>query len=291
MRSNSLALLLSLLVFTFSAQAIELQVDDSLYATADNDLEAQIPNLAAMGPLSVGADLLGHVNLYGKFLTFSDVISSLTPYLESQFDTFIIGNTATEGASTDLVPFQHVRVLHKKDKTQPLFLRTEGVVTGIHFNNVESIAGVPDLVPISSGKPGNNGIRTFSGIFRVSTKRSKSHLSTGKEAPMSYAVYIDARYTGGRESGIAIHGTPTRNHKLLGVSRASHGCLRTLPIIAKEIYTHVMSPEMWSEELPKFDKFENFPSEEVMSGQTGTEPGTRTLFIIFNGHGQVETAI
>lgn len=263
----------------------ELQFDDLYSAYTDNDGDdPSDPSVIAKGPLAVRTNQTTNVDLFGKFVPFEQVVAHISPYLEEHFDTFIIGNTATSGSSSDIIPFQHVRVLHKKNNKKPIFKRKDGVITGINFSNVAAIEGIPELVPVSTGTSGNKSIRTFSGVFRVNTERSKEKLNTSASAGMSYQVYIHAKYEGGRESGLAIHGTPKKNHKFLGQSRQSHGCFRTFPKIAKAIHYHVMSDYRWSDALPKFDLYENFPSDDVMNGRLGTEAGSRTLFIIFNGY-------
>jgi len=278
------SLLFALLVISTSAQAIQLswEVFGDAYVDNDGDAANQTLPYSPLVPFEGG---ILRVNLYNHFFTFEEVMGYVSPYLESQFETFIIGNTATEGSSSEVIPFQHARVLHKKDKALPLFTRdASGKINGVNFDNSQAIEGIPDLVPISSGKRGDGGILTYSGVFRVSVSTSKARLRTSPGASMSYAVYLDGHYEGGRRASVAIHGTPKSNHKKLGVQRASHGCFRTFPAIAEKIYGHVMSEAMWAEDLPKFNSFENFPSDDVMDGNYGTDDGTKTLFIIFEGY-------
>lgn len=218
-------------------------------------------------------------------LPAAQVLGALSPYLESEFDTIIIANTASDGSSKDFVPFQHARVITKKSSNKPLFQRNSaGEIVAFNENNITNLEGLPLYVPISSGLAADGGIKTFSGIFRINLAKSISGLSTSKEAPMSYAVYIDAHY-GSKVSGVAIHGTPTKNHDLLGVSRASHGCLRTYPKYAKIIYEFLIkNPDNTSKQLPMFDRYKNLPDEVVQLGGLGDEEGVKALFIIFNGY-------
>lgn len=221
------------------------------------------------------------------FLTAGQVFSTISPEIENEFDVYIIANTAETGSESDLIPFQHARFLLKKDPAAKIFKRnSQGQVTGIREANATTLDGLPKLLPISSGKEAHKSILSFSGVFRVNHKKSKNSLSTSKEAAMSYGIYLDAYYPSeGRESGAAIHGTPTKNHDLLGNSRASHGCLRTYPAYAKLMYTYVIQNEtMYSDDLLDLDRTANLPSPEAQAGLLEPRKGTRALFIIFNGY-------
>lgn len=281
-------LVLSSVLFLSSvASADSIQSNDLLSAYIDNDEQAELLQLHPERfnkPLVEESSILTPVETRGYFYKAEQVLSTLTPFLESQFDTIIIANTATNGSSGDMVPFQHARILIKKNSALKIFNRdANGKVVGILEENLTPLEGIPQLLPISSGVAGNGGIRTFSGMFRVNLKRSKSHLNTSPRAGMSYAVYADAHY-GTRESGLAIHGTPQRNHHKLGKVRASHGCLRTFPDFAKVIYQHVIKNEsLVSKDIPKFKNLDNLPDDSVQKGESGTEEGVRALFIMFDG--------
>lgn len=221
------------------------------------------------------------------FLTAGEVFATISPEIEEEFDVYIIANTAESGSDSDLIPFQHARFIVKKDSAAKIFKRnSQGQVVGIREGNATTLEGLPELLPISSGVAAKKSIRSFSGVFRVNHKKSKSNLSTWKEAPMSYGIYLDAFYPKeNRESGSALHGTPTANHDLLGLYRASHGCLRTYPKYAKIMYSYVIQNEaMYSEDLLDLDRTANLPTTDVQKGLLERRPGTRTLFIIFNGY-------
>lgn len=286
---------LSLLLATFialssvgpAARAAEPEFLDTYQTSVDNDGDAEkIEGLdpATLEPLESNNPFYPAAN-GKKFMTAEEVLATLSPLLEEKFDTFIIGNTSTRGASGDLVPFQHIRVLRKAHAGAKVFTRNEaGLINGINDAGLAEIEGLPKLLPVSSGAPGRQSMRTFSGVFRMSHELTKGRLNTSPEAGMSYSSYIDFVYAGGRASGIAVHGTPTRNHRLLGRSRASHGCFRTFPAYAKILRTHLMRPEMMGDDLPRFDRAAALPSEEVQTGARGTQRGLKALVIIFNGY-------
>jgi len=100
---------------------------------------------------------------------------------------------------------------------------------------------------------------------------------------MSFQTYIDTVYQGGDESGIAIHGTPTRNHHLLGTRRGSHGCARVHPEHAKIIRKFVFS--LQERMVPKL-KWKEWVSFEKQPSPLATEKVSRVpvLFVIFNGY-------
>jgi lipoprotein-anchoring transpeptidase ErfK/SrfK len=224
----------------------------------------------------------------GVFHTADEVFATVSPTIEEEFDAFIIANTLESGSANDLIPFQHVRYVVKKSPELKVFRRDDqGRIIGFLENNITTLQGLPQFLPISSGVSGSGSIRSFSGVFRINHRRSRDRLNTSREAPMSYAMYLDAIYPSGRESGAAMHGTPTKNHRLLGNSRASHGCLRTFPDYAKLIYSHlIQNDSMYSDDLIEINRRTNLPGPDAQNGLLGTRRGTRALFIIFNGYSQ-----
>lgn len=281
---------LLLMLLSSASVAQELMINDLYFAYADND-ERALQNFNKGLPL-LSFDGVTPVDARGDFFTFEDVMATFSIYLESNFDTVIIANTANNGSMGELIPYQHLRVLSKKEAEKPLFVRNrEGQVVGIDESNVKSFEGLPALVPVSSGKAGDGGIRTFSGIFPINMEKTQNgSRSTNKEAAMSYSTYIRTFYSG-RASGVAIHGTPTNKHKYLGVRRDSHGCLRTFPAYAKIINSHVLSAEMYSEAIPQFARSENLPNLSVQTGDSGTMEGSKTLIIMFDGYAHPQTDI
>ena len=142
----------------------------------------------------------------------------------------------------------------------PLFNRDErGKIDPL--NPVSDQAEVWHEFPISSGKAGKGYILTYSGIFRFNRELSELKFKDNPEAPVSYGVFIDFYYTASRQSLVAVHGTPGKNHKFLGKARASHGCIRTFPQNAKTIHKYLMSDGMWDNNLPEFDVRATFPSQ------------------------------
>lgn len=281
--------LLALLI-GLESLAKESQISDLYFAYADNDERAMQNDNNGLPLLSFEG--VTPVDARGDFFTFEEVMATFSTYLESQFDTVIIANTANNGSVAEIIPFQHLRVLNKKEVSKPLFIRnTAGQVVGIDETNLSTFEGLPALVPVSSGKSGDGGIRTFSGIFPINMEKTKNgSKSTNKEAAMSHSTYVRTFYSG-RASGVAIHGTPTNKHKYLGVRRDSHGCLRTYPAYAKIINSHVLSADMYSEAIPQFARSENLPNLSVQAGTSGTMEGSKTLIIMFDGYTNPQTDI
>jgi hypothetical protein len=263
------------------------QLDDALMSTTpmltDND----------EFPLSKGGrpDMKPKTGMiptaYGlQLLPYETVITHLSPFLESAFDMFFLANSATESTPADFIPHQHMKVI-RRVSPGPLFDRdANGIITGI-TNNAEIYLGFDkeELFKISSGAGGNH-ILTYSGIFRFNHAESKKRIGSNESfnAHMSYSMYVDVLYNTGVEARVAIHGTPARNYHLLGNSRASEGCLRVRPENAKQIRTLLLDQQMWSEDLPEFDRRAQLPSQELRDGKVKYRPGVKALLITFNGY-------
>jgi hypothetical protein len=223
---------------------------------------------------------------YGlKLLPYETVLAHLSPFLEESFDMFFIANTATESRPSDLIPHQHMKVVLRRGPGNVFTRNEHGLVNGttenaIIFNDFQN----SDLFKVSSGKGGRH-LLTYSGIFRFNHDESSRRIG-GNESPkayMSYSMYIDFLYNNGHEARLAIHGTPAKNYNLLGNCRASEGCLRVHYENAKQIRQFLLSPKMFSEQLPKFDRTQQLPSQELRDGAVPTRPGVKALLITFNG--------
>lgn len=222
------------------------------------------------------AELRHEIAVPRTFLPFNEVTSYISEYLESKFDYFLFANTFTNVGAGDMIGAQTLQVHRRTNPDAPVFVRDgQGQIAGFQTGTLQK------TIPISSGN-GNGGILTFSGVFRFNHKRS-AYPATSIHAPMSYQSYIDFRYNG-KESGVAIHGTPPRNLKYLGVRRASHGCMRTYPELAQEVRGMIFQKSNFDPLLPRFDLYTPLPSEAVRSGQMGANPGFKALMIIFDGY-------
>jgi len=256
----------------------------------------------------------GKVGTRNVFHTLENISNFLTPELESSYQTILMVNTARQGSSSNgFIPPQHLLMLKKDQHSQKFFKRNKyGTIIGIEKNihnidktlsskrkniarytkknagAIKTINGLR-LLPISSGKTGNNGIYTFSGIFQVNEGKSRNKNNNLRknwksEAPMTNALYIGYFYNNskgerGRSSGIAIHGTPSYNWGLLGKRRASHGCVRAHPYLAKLIYDQYMTQGKIT--VPELD----WDYEKAVSdNETPFYRRRPTLIIFFNGY-------
>lgn len=243
----------------------------------------------------------------------SELSKSLTPELEAQFDVFLVINTDNnvnthpeDSTGNVRVPKQHVRVIVKKNRGTNFMLDNVferdfvGNIVGINENNVDynvpELAGlneipndiaakyisknVPYLVPSTTGIA--SAMKTVNGLYLVNMERSISHRATSPEAPMLFQTYIDTRYRSGQQSGIAIHGTPSRFRHLLGVQRGSHGCARVHPTHARIINSFVMN-------LPK-RQVQKLNWRSWLSYDMQSPPGPEmvasvpVMFVMFNGY-------
>lgn len=141
----------------------------------------------------------------------------------------------------------------------------------------------PFLLPISSGQRGKGSILTFSGVFQLNWDKIQTNYSTSLSAPMSHALYINYRYgQNGTWSGVAIHGTPPGNWSKLGITRASHGCVRTLPYVSEALRGILIdSTQFQARDLPALDPLSPWPR---YSGKTLREMRPKALIVIFDGY-------
>lgn len=251
---------------------------------------------------------VSHEGVYYPYL--SELSQSLTPQLEAFYDVFLLINT-DDTFNNQLhfqaarVPKQHVRVVVKKnrgtmDPADNVFLRDSyGKIVGIDETKVDTAVpelstlnvmpkdlshysppGVSYLVPSTTG--GGGFMKTVNGLYLVNERRSASHRNVNPQAPMSYQTYIDTKYHDGRESGIAIHGTPSRARAKLGGIRGSHGCARVHPEHAKAISNFVRA--LPQRQVPRLG-WKNWLSYEaqpsVANDMTNSVP---VMFVMFNGY-------
>ena len=147
-----------------------------------------------------------------------------------------------------------------------------------------------EILPVSTGT--NYQFPTFSGIFQLNWSRSQNMRSRDYNEPMSNALYVGYFYhddsidsqhfnehNRDRVSYLAIHGTPQENWKLLGRSRASQGCARSLPHFIDGLYQYIEAMPSrqvinldWNYELPQIDRAK--PSGRAKP----------VLIILFNGY-------
>ena len=235
--------------------------------------------------------LLWKAGFRRTFYSFETVSAHLSEELEEDYEMILLTNTDEKrhGQSSDFIPPQNMIVLMKGPNNRLFFTRdSSGTINGLqpgtkqlsdiigkdHRNKITRASsrkyGMPyernglELVPVSTGA--NHHMRSFSGIFQVNWGRSKDRPRRGWSNPMSNPMYLAYFYTnrrGQREriSYAATHGTPKANWKLLGKSRASHGCTRVHPAIMEDIRAVV-------EDMPLKNVFETnwdyaLPTQDV----------------------------
>lgn len=265
---------------------------------------------------------------------FSHITQNLHAVVEQETDLFYFVNTS-QGQSAQMlsgqpffVPSQHLVILRRIQRSRPVFLRgLDGQMNGLNIENIEiatlsldergridfkatpqfrplhqsSQSGTP-FIPVSTGVPGDGGIRTFSGIFRINERRSNERRSNiALSAPMQYSVYINAEYNGGTESGVAAHGTPPGNWHLLGKSAASHGCVRLQSDFSKwnrdVLFTQnrpggtlIPRPE-YTGPVKLWNRREHYPPPGDVFQSLPEGQKIRALFITFEGFDGLSTSI
>jgi hypothetical protein len=258
--------------------------------------------------------IIGSIGSRKVFHKLENLSRFITPEIESSYETIYMVNTANRNTGANgFIPPQHMLVVKRNPKNGRFFTRNAiGTINGLQrgTKNVYEVlknyrkgikkyarsnrGGIVKknglhLVPISSGLPGDGGIYSFSGIFQINEGKSvrlndKVRRQWTSEAPMTNAMYVGYFYnkrdgSRGRSSGLAIHGTPSWNWKLLGKSRASHGCIRTHPYIAKAMFNTYMDSA--KKTVPEFDWDQELA---VIDNKDPYKRRRPALIILFNGY-------
>jgi hypothetical protein len=301
-------------------QSFVLRLDDSNYDECSERFDSELYNpLTEEAALLARENCRAQNSLIKasaegvQYPYLSEMSSVLSPQLEARFDVFLVINTDNkvnerpEAKDHNVnVPSQHVRVIVKKNKgtdnlQDNVFLRDFlGNIVGLDEskidNNVIELEGlniypddiphaknsenIPYLIPSTTGSI--NYMKTVNGLYLVNIARSINNLNTSPQAGMSHQTYIDTRYRSGKESGIAIHGTPSRNRKYLGEKRASHGCARVHPTHAQIIRNYVLSLPQRSVPNLKWKSWLSFDAQNsVVQDFVNSVP---VMFVIFNGY-------
>jgi lipoprotein-anchoring transpeptidase ErfK/SrfK len=155
--------------------------------------------------------------------------------------------------------------------------------------------------PVSTGRryPGDpfSG-PTPLGIFNVDERPWRHRPGWGSPG-MYNALYIDLHYSSGRASGVAMHGTPAGNYRLLGRPE-SHGCIRMTQANADALWalfhpgpgTQGSASPLWAE-VPRYFRSEPRLDARPRTGYVRdggllmqgdrvlTKPGYAALFVFF----------
>lgn len=136
------------------------------------------------------------------------------------------------------------------------------------------------------------------GVFNVDERKARYRPGWGSQG-MYNALYIDLHYSGGRVSGVAMHGTPTGNYRKLGRAD-SHGCVRMTQANADQLWALIHPEGKRADASPIWGEVPRFFTSDVradMAARTGyvrdgtvqmaadgavlTRPGYRMLFVFF----------
>jgi len=246
--------------------------------------------------------------------TFEMVSKALSTELEESYKLFIFINS-DEGptARHAFVPNQHMSVIKKPPGSKKVFKRnSEGVITGVvegslflkdiipdrHYERASWSGGfgIPfdwdgiEVVPISTGT--KYFLPTFSGVYQINWKRSRSRYSGDHDDPMSNQLYVgyyyhdesipESRWSSknrDRVSYSALHGTPSEHWSLLGRSRGSHGCARVQPELMEGLYNYVL--KMPLKKVIDLDWNFDLPNKKPLKKLVKTKP---VLLVIFDGY-------
>lgn len=201
-------------------------------------------------------------------------------------------NTALSGEG-----MQKMWVLSRPDAETPwaLALHDDG-----HWQDRVAAGGAPAYSwPVSSGRkyPGDSRSGpTPVGIFNVDDRR---HRPGWGSQGMYNALYVDLHYSGGRASGVAIHGTTKGMYRRLG-RPDSHGCVRMKVANAEQVWEMVHPGGARKEASPLWGEIPRYFTSAVtadMSARSGyvrdgsllyaedgsllTREGYRMVFVFF----------
>lgn len=155
-------------------------------------------------------------------------------------------------------------------------LAREGGCWRLAFCDVEHWGAMADPTysgPVSTGRIYTGDRRsgpTPPGIFNID-ERQACHRPGWGSAGMYNALYIDLHYSGGRASGVAIHGTLEVSYHQLEQAD-SHDCVRIRQAVADKIWA-ILHPEgAWGTASPLWGEVPRFFRSEVrgdMSARSG----------------------
>lgn len=260
-----------------------------------------------------------------SFFKFEDVIARLHLDVEKETDIIYLVNTSLqknlcEKLSIFSLPGQHLTIIKKINKDQPMFIRDEqNKVVDYNYSNIEFATlsmnngtvdflkepqfknqeqlsdAVTAYVPVSTGTRGNSSILTFSGIFRINevkTNAKRKSTNTAQD-PMQFSVYINAEYDSGKESGLALHGTPTRFWHLLGQNQASHGCIRLQTnfsswnqnlLFEKNSQGELVGRSEYVDNIHVWNRRDLFPPDQDKFNSLSTGKKLKALVVMFDGY-------
>lgn len=252
------------------------------------------PALAIEAPGADGRTGIGYLEGLGRPGALAEGMAYLPPSrIDAAYSHVIYINTALSGAAA-----QRMWILERA---------SEGTATGwkLALWDAEYWAGKGDPYyswPVSTGRHyrgDNRSGPTPLGIFNVDD-RGYRHVR-GWGAPGMYnSIFIDLHYSGGRASGVAMHGTTRSKYSLLGRAD-SHGCIRMEQPNADAVWTLFhgagrpgQDSPLWSAAVPRF--FTSEPAQDWSprwnyvrdgtflrddAGNRLTKPGYSALFVIF----------
>jgi hypothetical protein len=154
--------------------------------------------------------------------------------------------------------------------------------------------------PVSTGRKYSDSPSgpTPLGVFNSDDRRARHRVGWGSPG-MYNSIYIDLHYSGGRASGVAIHGTTKSKYSRLGTID-SHGCVRMTQRNADEVW-RLFHPDnspgpqspIWGE-VPRYFKSSPRPDLSARRGYVRdgtllrdkdnkllTKPGYRAVFVFF----------
>lgn len=229
------------------------------------------------GPVCCGIDYLeslagpGRLNRNAAYLPPSA--------LHPTYSHAIYVNTAGNGETA-----QKMWVLKRHQNSWKLALWDEA------YWAKKGITGTPEYSwSVSTGRK-YNGSRsgpTPVGIFNIDDRNTRHRRGWG--APGMYnSIYIDLHYSGGRASGVAIHGTNKSKYRFLG-KIDSHGCVRMTQPNADKVWSLFHPSEVRGADSPLWGEVPRYFTSKPSSDYAARYGYVRDGSLLFDTQGNMLT--
>jgi hypothetical protein len=207
-------------------------------------------------------------------------VSYLAPSaLHRNYSHAIYVNTARNGDAA-----QKMWVLKRTGETWKLALWDEG-----YWADKGITRTPPYSWPVSTGRKYNDSPSgpTPVGIFNADDRNARHRRGWGSPG-MYNSIYIDLHYSGGRASGVAIHGTSESKYKLLG-RIDSHGCVRMTQSNADKTWTMFHPSNARGPDSPLWGEVPRYFTSTPRPDYTARYGYVRDGSLLFDKNGKVLT--
>lgn len=323
-------LLMSTLLLVTQTNATTTEMNNRVVLEQLEQSEQYENRITSMGPTVEQPPHLDYrltdVIYRASFFKFETVIKNLHSVVENETDIIYFVNTSMQKnychkLSLFSLPPQHLTIIRRINPNLPLLKRdSQNNVVDFNFDNIQlaelkknelnkiDFSKSPvfnrlsnlnststTYIPVSTGTRAGSSILTFSGIFRINEIRTnaKRKSSNTTNDPMQNSVYINTEYNDGTESGVALHGTPSRFWNQLGENQSSHGCVRLQTNFSLWNQSLLFDKKQTGELIPRaellgdvhlWNRRDLYPPNENNFKSLPTGKKLKVLVILFDGY-------